>query len=1083
MPTIVKGKTNVTRNIMVADSSDGSPETGATITDFDLQYTRTGEAPVAKVDATALGATNSPHADNKMFELDSTSSPGAYRVDWPDAAFAIGAEGVLLVVTQTGFAPAVEDITLGNPFEPASAAISTPPKASPNGFTITSGENEANTEDSAFALDGTTHDIEAVTDGVEKIEVYYEFSVGGDGVATGVIAHQELDKGTGTGKNLSVWAYNWGTPGWDRIGTLDSGTSIAESSYVLIAAHTGTAENLGLVRIRFLTGDVALVGTTTLKTDQILVDYVVVRRTVGYANGRIFIDTNASNTNTEDFVDGTADNPVSTIAAAVTLSASVGLTDFHVINGSSITLAAAATSYSFFGDNWTLALNGQSMVGIHVEGADVSGAMAGTGNNQSFRKCDMGATSLIAHTHLDQCRISGTQTIIEAGDIWFDDCRSGVTGSTAPTLDFGGAIGNSNVHVRGYSGGLQLENMGDAGTDTLNFEGIGCNLIEGTCTSGTVTVRGIISKSGITNLTLTEVARIDVDQVADYSGRVFNGTSTGSSTTTKVFVQAGDPPSTAADDDFNSMLLVVYDTGTRSTARINIRAIDDYDDSDPSFTISPALAFTPGSGDLVEVWQADTGALSLLSDLASGFSGTSPNRLIDHLRSIMSKGAVTPGTLGTYDPAADSLEYASERRALMEGAGFDTGTDSLKEIRDAIDTLVAPAVVSASSLSGSGFLSDVVSLVRKATDEPSQSPKYTDGDIVEYLQAGMDAVLTDILINTDHPIIVRYTITLVDGTQFYILPPNVAELMRIAKINSTSGLPEYEVWPGSHMNPGGHGWKLEGNVLRLLRDWDSTDSLELMYIPNSEPAMHKATGTPTGSVRNATYQWTASGSGTGEYYLELTGGGDPGITEPTAVNIDGTTGVEGTLGSLATEEWKWGDNDTLGYDTLYVRLSDDSDPDAGALHLIQTGGLNQITLPSSVTDGTLGTRPNEYVGMLLRILSSTTSVQEERLITAYDVSTRVATLALTFNTPPTGTIVYEVVPIFSRTIKHVVALRTAIDILSNEGNSQRMATLNQNYAIKLSAMRRQLYKMEGRFPHHFDGDTWDNTQRGGFYGA
>ena len=988
MPNIVKGTTNVTRYVMVVDSSDGSPETGATITLFDLQYTRAGEAPVAKADATALGATNSAHADNKMFEVDSTSSPGLYRVDWPDAAFALGADSVILVVTQTGFAPAVEEITLGDPFVPASAAVSTPPKASPDGFTITSGENEANTEDSTFAKDGTTHDIEAVTDGTEKIEVYYEFTVGGDGVATGVTATQQLDKGTGVGKNLTVWAYNWGTPGWDQIGVLDSDTLLADHEFTLTSAHTSAA---GLVRIRFLTGSVALVGTTKLLTDQILVDYVIASRTVGYANGAIWIDTNASppNTNTEDFVDGTADNPVSTIAAAFTLATSLGIRDFHVINGSSITLAATASTYSFFGDNWTLALGGVTMVGIHVEGADVSGVMAGTGANQSFRNCQLGAMSIIKDTHFEGCRITGTQTLVEAGDVFYEDCHSGVTGSTAPILDYGGALGNSSVHVRDYFGGLQLENMGDAGTDTLNFEGM-ANLIEGTCTSGTVTIRGIISTSGITNLTLTEVARLDVDQVADYSGRVFNGTSTASSTTTKVFVQAADTPSTAEDDDFNDMLLVAYDTGTRSTARVNIRAIDDYDDSDPSFTVSPALAFTPGSGDIIEVWKADTGALSLLSTLASGFAGTSPNRLIDHLRSIMSKGAVTPASLGTYDPAADSLEYASERRALIEGAGFDTSTDSLKEIRDAIDTLVAPAVVSASSLSGSGFLSDVVSLIRKATDEPGQSPKYTDGDLVELIQVGMDTVMTDIHVNTDHPIIIRYNITLVDGTQDYILPPNVAELIRVAKINSTTGLPEYEVWPASHFNPGGRGWVLEGNVLRLHRDWNSTDILELMYMPNSEPLMHK-----------------------------------------------------GTAEAVAA---------------------------------------STITLMATPTDGTLGKRPNEYVGMLVRVLSSTENIHEERLITAYDVTTRVATINKAWDTTPSGSLVYEVIPIYSRMIKHLVALRASIDLLSQEGNSQRMSTLSTNYAVKMSAMRRQVSKVEGRFPHHFDGDTFDNLNRGSIYG-
>ena len=112
MPEIKKGTTDVTRYVMVVDSADGSPETGATITSFDLQYTRTQSTPAAKVDATALASTNSVHAANKMIEVDATSSPGLYRVDWPDAAFASGVDHVILVVTQTGFAPAVEEVTL-----------------------------------------------------------------------------------------------------------------------------------------------------------------------------------------------------------------------------------------------------------------------------------------------------------------------------------------------------------------------------------------------------------------------------------------------------------------------------------------------------------------------------------------------------------------------------------------------------------------------------------------------------------------------------------------------------------------------------------------------------------------------------------------------------------------------------------------------------------------------------------------------------------------------------------------------------------------------------------------------------------
>ena len=72
--------------------------------------------------------------------------------------------------------------------------------------------------------------------------------------------------------------------------------------------------------------------------------------------------------------------------------------------------------------------------------------------------------------------------------------------------------------------------------------------------------------------------------------------------------------------------------------------------------------------------------------------------------------------------------------------------------------------------------------------------------------------------------------------------------------------------------------------------------------------------------------WTASASGTNEYYFNQT---ISQIKEPNAVLIDDTVKAKASNapGSLAAGEWSWGDNDTLGTDTIYVRLSDGADPD------------------------------------------------------------------------------------------------------------------------------------------------------------
>jgi hypothetical protein len=91
------------------------------------------------------------------------------------------------------------------------------------------------------------------------------------------------------------------------------------------------------------------------------------------------------------------------------------------------------------------------------------------------------------------------------------------------------------------------------------------------------------------------------------------------------------------------------------------------------------------------------------------------------------------------------------------------------------------------------------------------------------------------------------------------------------------------------------------------------------------------------SLRSAIYAWTASGSGTNEYYLRLLAGTDPGLVQPGAaeVYINSAVATQGTAGALAAGRWGWGDNDTLGYSTVYVRLADGTDPDGKAADYIQ----------------------------------------------------------------------------------------------------------------------------------------------------
>jgi hypothetical protein len=490
-------------------------------------------------------------------------------------------------------------------------------------------------------------------------------------------------------------------------------------------------------------------------------------------------------------------------------------------------------------------------------------------------------------------------------------------------------------------------------------------------------------------LALAGATKGNLDQLGTV--RIINTTSTASSSVTQIYLTAA--LGTDTNDDFNGMLLIIYDAS--DSERPSTHLITDYTAASNICDITPNCRFTPANLDRVEIWPiGESTVISELQKLTTGFSLASPDNLISHLRAMMSKAATTPAGVGTYSAATDSLELHAERIALVEGAGFATSTDSLQAIRDAIDLLVAPAVVTSTSVSGSGFISDCIGLVRRAVDEPSTAPKYTNADINEFIHAAYGVILSDMNVSTDHPILVRFNVTLVDGQQTYNLPPNVAQLLRIAKMNTATGLVEWEVWPGNEFSGHGQGFTIEGNTLRLLQDWNSTETLQLLYIPNAEVSFHK------GSI--------ASGS--------------------VANDVTATT----------------------------------------------------LKFAATPTDGELDPRPNSAAGMMIRLLSSSTSLVEERIVTAYAPSTRIATINQAWDsTPAAGTaVVYELVPQFSRTIKHVVCLRAAIDILAQEGNAKRMSTLNAALTVKMAALRRYQGTTVARWMHHANGDTMDNLNLG-----
>lgn len=90
---------------------------------------------------------------------------------------------------------------------------------------------------------------------------------------------------------------------------------------------------------------------------------------------------------------------------------------------------------------------------------------------------------------------------------------------------------------------------------------------------------------------------------------------------------------------------------------------------------------------------------------------------------------------------------------------------------------------------------------------------------------------------------------------------------------------------------------------------------------------------PFVDCRSTSNQWAESAAQTGEFHFDNSGSVLSG--KPSAVYIDESKATEGVLGELAEGEWAWGDADTIGYDTLYVRLTSDADPDTQDAEYVQ----------------------------------------------------------------------------------------------------------------------------------------------------
>jgi hypothetical protein len=352
------------------------------------------------------------------------------------------------------------------------------------------GVQTSGTYASTEAEDSVYHNI---THTGNAIDIVYQFNVGGARTCSEILFKGYLSSSNDT---ITVQMYDYVGADWETRGSIvgQGGTTNATHTFKALSKHTGTGADLGICLIRFVcTAQTA----PDFFVDELVSTGISEGQSVGYANGAVWIDTTDGVAGTESFVNGVADNPVSTLANAITIASNVGLDRFISSADTSITFAESHTNEVWNGMGWTLALGGQDVSGIHVHECQ---SLSGTGTTPTaeahFTNCEIGTMSM-GNAHFIHCGFDATLTLTAATDYFLIDCYSQVAGASSPTIDMGAAVGASNVSIRRWSGGLTINNL--AAGDVVSMDGIfGTITLNGA--DATVEIRGI-AKAVTNNLT------------------------------------------------------------------------------------------------------------------------------------------------------------------------------------------------------------------------------------------------------------------------------------------------------------------------------------------------------------------------------------------------------------------------------------------------------------------------------------------------------------------------------------------------------------------------------------------------------
>lgn len=166
--------------------------------------------------------------------------------------------------------------------------------------------------------------------------------------------------------------------------------------------------------------------------------------------------------------------------------------------------------------------------------------------------------------------------------------------------------------------------------------------------------------------------------------------------------------------------------------------------------------------------------------------------------------------------------------------------------------------------------------------------------------------------------------------------------------------------------------------------------------------------------------------------------------------------------------------DATTIDVLYTP-NGDIRPHVGTTLAAPTGAT--VTLPTTVTDGTLDTRPNAYAGYMFRALAGANMAQEVEVpVESYDAATRILTLRRPLSPAPIGGFTYELCPVYGHLFEDLLALHVARSMLVSIGKKSQYELVTQRFREKARALRLTMAKTQMREASRFDNRNIDNEE-------